>query len=376
MDSKLKLLFLRYFFSGRDDVYAYLVPGKGYRPRRRPKYDLTDQLLTQHMQGTVMLGAYPLLKGNMTKWIAADFDGKNGNAFEESWLLKEALEEQDITPLCNTSQSGQGVHVRVIFDEAVPAWLARNLMELLRTRQNIRSIKQGGAFDRFFPAQNELNPRDARAIGNQIGMPLHRKAAEQRGGCLLLDEDFNTIELGDAVWKRIEQYKRVQRGYVTDALANLGRYDLLMEPKKEKRYMKFKTDGNAADLAKLTAADLHFIVYNCDFMEYAKRNDLNYDEWWILASILTCFDGRGGRTIFHVLSSRDSRYKEEQANSKYEDILYKMNGPVKCSTLAEHGFACPQLGADEQCDKFRNNRGRGPKTPATICHFVKLVEIA
>ena len=386
MDSKLKLLYFRYFFCGRDDVYAYLVPGKGYRPRRRPKYDLTDNLLVQHMLGNVMLGAYPMLRGNETLWIAADFDGTNDNAFEEAWMLKQVLEEHDIKPLCNTSQSGKGVHVRVIFKKPMPAWLARNLMEAFREREGIRTVKEGGAFDRFFPAQDKLDPRDFRAIGNQIGMPLNKRAAEQRGGCMILDDDFNKIELGDDVWNRLEQYTRVKRSYVTDALAEIDRYNLLL-PKDEinvsseefwgRSYTRdYGGDAEKIDFSKFTSADLRFIVHNCDFMDYCKSEYLSYNEWLFLASVLTRFDDCGGREVWHALSSLDSRYDENQADKKYDNVLLKIKKPSLCSTLSSYGWTCPSMGADGACNKFRNDWGRGPRTPATICHFVELVEVA
>jgi len=149
------------------------------------------------MHGKVMLGAYPILLNGTTRWVAADFDGKNDNAFEESKILSDSLQSFGIETLCNTSQSGNGVHVRLIFQEYIESWIARNLMNAFIEMNGIRSINDGGAFDRLFPTQDELDLRDPRAIGNQIAMPLHKVAAEERGGTLLLDNDFSPIPLGD-----------------------------------------------------------------------------------------------------------------------------------------------------------------------------------
>lgn len=338
-------------------------------------------LLAEHMQGKVLLGAYPLLKGNETRWVAADFDGKNDNAFEESWRLKQALEEHDIETICNTSQSGKGVHVRVIFDKNIESWRARNLMKAFLQREEIQHIKDGGAFDRLFPAQDELNPKDPTAIGNQIAMPLNKRAAEERGGCMLLDNDFNKIELGPHSWDCLELYDRATKLHIYDALSEIGRHDMLTcgserDQREAARRRYHRDDGLDGDLKKLTNDDLCLILYNCDFIEYAMSTKLTYDEWWILATMLTRFDGVGGRKAWHIISATDSRYDQVQAEKKYDDILFKVGNPVKCSTLSDYGWTCPSMGKDGECNKFRNERGRGPRTPTTICHFVELEKVA
>jgi hypothetical protein len=377
MNQKLKLIYFRYFFCGRDDVYAFRIPEGGYRPRRRPQFDLTDQMLMQHMQGQVMLGAYPLLRDGTTRWVAADFDGKNDNAFEEAFLLKQSLESHGIETLCNVSQSGRGVHVRVIFDKYIAAWLARNLMKAFIERENILPIKDGGAFDRLFPTQDELDPRDPRAIGNQIAMPLHKGAAEERGGSMLLDHDFQRLELGEQTWDHLELYERVTSLQIWDAFDEIGRRGLmttgteLQQRNEENRKQRMR--GESSDwrgLRQKTAADLQYIFANCEFMKHGLTGNLSYDEWWILAAILAQFDGHGGRTLWHHISSMDARYDAQQAEKKYDNILSKMGAPVRCETISSYGWTCPMMGANGECSRFKNNYGRGPRTPATICHFV------
>jgi len=376
MNTKLKLIYFRYFFCGRDDVYAFRVPQGGYRPKRRPKYDLTDQMIMKHMHGHVMLGAYPILRDGTTRWVAADFDGKNNNAFEEAYILKQSLESHGIETLCNASQSGRGVHVRVIFKEYLPSWLARNLMKAFIERESILPISEGGAFDRLFPTQDELDPNDPKAIGNQIAMPLHKGAAEDRGGSMLLDNDFQRIELGDQTWDHLELYERVTRLQIWDAFGEIDRQTLMnagteRQQKEEERRKPRMGDGSSGSRGprKKTTADLQYIFANCEFMKYGLAGNLSYDEWWILATILAQFDGHGGRTLWHHISSADKRYNSDQADKKYNNILLKMKAPVCCETISSYGWTCPMMGSDGQCNRFRNSQGRGPRTPATICQF-------
>jgi hypothetical protein len=333
-------------------------------------------MLVRHMQGHVMLGAYPILKDGTTRWVAADFDDKNNNAFEEAFVLKRSLESHGIETLCNSSQSGRGVHVRVIFDKYIEAWLARNLMKAFIERESILSIKDGGAFDRIFPTQDELDPRDPKAIGNQIAMPLHKGASEDRGGSMLLDNDFQRLKLGEQTWDHLELYERVTRLHIWDAFGEIGRQEFMttgterQQRKEESRNSCMGGDGSGRrGIRRNTAADLQYIFANCEFMRHGLTGNLSYDEWWILATILTRFDGHGGRTLWHHISSSDPRYDEQQAEEKYANILLKMGAPVRCETISSYGWTCPAMGSDGVCNRFRNDQGRGPRTPATICQF-------
>ena len=388
MDNKSKILYFRYFYGGREDVYAFRVPQGGYRPRRRKRYNLTDALIISHMQGKVMLGAYPLMRDGTTRWVAADFDGKNNNAFEEARALSEALRSYDIETLCNTSQSGNGVHVRVIFEGYVPAWFARNLMKAFIEKEGIRKIADGGAFDRLFPTQDELTIDDNSAIGNQIAMPLHMGAAKSRGGSMLLDNEFKPIPLGDETWDAIELYDRVKRVSIGDALQNINRYDLLLTgperlrralerslpPPPQPSHNRNKSEGGRR--RDRNAADLKKMVEECEFMRYANQGRVEYFEWIALASNFAQFDAVGGRRFFHIASRDDERYDYEQTEKKYDNILRSFNAPITCRKIAQEGWSCPMLGSDGQCDKFRDAYGRGPRAPAAIPFFVEKEEAA
>lgn len=362
MDDREKLFYFRRFFSGRDDVYAFRVPGEGYRPRRTPEYKLTDKMIIRHMAGEVMLGAYPIMSNGECNWIAADFDGNNGNAFDEAYKLVEALREYDITPLCNTSQSGKGVHVRVVFGDpkrsenqiGVKSYLARRFMNYFIDMSGVRTVKQGGAFDRLFPSQDRLET--SRSIGNQIAMPFHLKAAQEREGTMLLDRQFKVVPLGEETWDEIELYEPLEVIDLLDLLLDLS-IDI-DEPKEEK-----SKEITESMKARLSGDDLMFMLTNCDFMTHAIFDFLSYDEWVFLAANLAAFDHLGGLDAFHKLSRVDPRYNQDAAEKKYNDILGKLS-PTTCSRISEY-WRCPQLGSDGQCNKFRYYR-RGARAPAAL----------
>jgi hypothetical protein len=319
-------------------------------------------MIIRHMAGEVMLGAYPIMSNGECNWIAADFDGNNGNAFDEAYKLVEALREYDITPLCNTSQSGKGVHVRVVFGDpkrsenqiGVKSYLARRFMNYFIDMSGVRTVKQGGAFDRLFPSQDRLET--SRSIGNQIAMPFHLKAAQERKGTMLLDRQFKVVPLGEETWDEIELYEPLEVLDLLDLLLDLS-IDI-DEPKEEKTRRPLEQER-----VKLNEHELMFMLENCEFIWHAVSDFLSYDEWVFLAANLAAFDHLGGREAFHKISNVDSRYNYEITDKKYDDILGRLS-PTTCSRISEY-WQCPSLGLDGQCNKFRYYR-RGARAPAAL----------
>jgi hypothetical protein len=389
VDQEQKLLYFRYFFVGRDDVMAQRKPDGAYRFVRAP---LTNQMIIRHLRGDMLLGSYPLQKNGTTRWVAADFDNHNGNAFEEAMVLVKTLRSFDIEPLCNTSQSGKGVHVRVIFSGSrrdvmmgndVQASVARRFMQEMINYAELKHFKDGGAFDRIFPNQDGLITEQS--VGSQIAMPLNSKAAAERKGTMLLDSEFKLIPLNDASWDRIELYEWVTTGVLFDAVQSIGKYAAVYGEADEsgKRVYGAEKDtvtirqNNNSQTRNIVKADLDFMVENCNFIKSAASGTIPYSVWMSLASVFCCFDKVGGRGEFHRISSMDpgvdskghSRYDRAKADTKYDNILSTFKSPVRCVYLAQSGWKCPHLGDDDICQKFRFSDGRGPRTPATVHMF-------
>jgi superfamily II DNA or RNA helicase/very-short-patch-repair endonuclease len=85
------------------------------------------------------------------------------------------------------SRGGNGGHLWLFFDEAIPATLARKLGAHLLTETMDRQPSIGlDSYDRFFPNQDTL-PQGG--FGNLIALPLQR-APRERGNSVFLDDDF------------------------------------------------------------------------------------------------------------------------------------------------------------------------------------------
>jgi hypothetical protein len=269
----------------------------------------------------------------------------------------------------------------------VQASVARRFMLAMVEYSEIPKLSDGGAFDRVFPTQDVL--LDERSVGNQIAMPLNKFAADDRGGTVLLDREFNKIPLGEATWEKLELYDLINTGTIFDAVQSIGRYSSVYGNADEHGRVIYDTDaGNETIYVKNTErrkknssyalADFAFVLENCNFMKGVRRGGLPYAIWVDLASILAVFDDVGGRQKFHDISSLDSgtsdrgknRYSAADTDAKYSNILTNYRSPVTCEHIAGDGWVCPHLGGDGICKKFRLSDGRGPRTPATV-HFLR-----
>jgi len=91
----------------------------------------------------------------------------------------------DLSPALERSRSGRGGHVWLLFDEAVPAGLARKVGSHILTETMERRPDIGfDSYDRFFPNQDTL-PHGG--FGNLIALPL-QKHPRGDGNSVFLDE--------------------------------------------------------------------------------------------------------------------------------------------------------------------------------------------
>ncbi len=212
-----KIALFRSLFRGRDDVYACRFENRktgksGYSPAcgnewirglcEKPRIKcsgcshqhflpVTNETIRWHLSGSdqvgheFVMGVYPMLLDERCFFLAIDLDRKDWqrdtDAIQETcrrWQLPVALER---------SRSGNGGHIWLFFDEAIPAVLARKLGAFLLTETMERRPDIGlGSYDRFFPNQDTL-PKGG--FGNLIALPLQKKAREVNNS-VFLDEEF------------------------------------------------------------------------------------------------------------------------------------------------------------------------------------------
>ena len=160
---KNKKLYQRLYdvFASRVDVYAQCYRNKKEKrwAYKSTKEKYTLDILHKHVNDANCegIGIYPLLEGNNTKWIAADFDyhsaAERSEAEAAMLTMVEVADEIGLKYYIETSKSGNGIHVWIFFSSEIESWKARRLMGgfLLACKADHLS-----SMDRFFPSQDRL----------------------------------------------------------------------------------------------------------------------------------------------------------------------------------------------------------------------------
>lgn len=167
-----KVAFYAALFGARSDVYAVrwenkrygksgwmpVVEGgwrKGAKPRDQRYLPLTPDVLAAHLTGTHHIGLYPMLPGDQTNWLAADFDGQA--AMLDALAYLKAARAVGAPAALEVSRSGVGAHVWIFFTDPVPAAAARQLgTGFVREAIALRGRMDLRCYDRLFPSQDVL----------------------------------------------------------------------------------------------------------------------------------------------------------------------------------------------------------------------------
>ena len=206
-----KVALFRRLFRGRDDVYALRWqsnssgrsgyapacanawrPGICEKPRiscsdcnHRELLPLSDAAIYGHLAGDHTIGLYPLLENDHCHLLAVDFDEQDWRDDAQAFL--RSCRELAVPAALEISRSGEGAHVWVFFEEAVPAREARQLGAALISHTCAASRQlQLSSYDRLFPNQDTM-PKGG--FGNLIALPL-QKEARQRGCSVFVDADL------------------------------------------------------------------------------------------------------------------------------------------------------------------------------------------
>ncbi len=211
LSTEAKVALFRGLFHGRQDVFARRwesARGKsGYTPAcahewsdgicekprikcpdcpHRQFLPLTDRVLFDHLSGTYVVGIYPLLDGDMCRFLAVDFDRNEWK--DDASAFAGTCRSFGIPCAVEISRSGDGAHVWIFFQSSIPATEARRLGAVMITQTcSGRRQLELSSYDRLFPNQDRV---PAGGLGNLIALPLQKKAREQSGS-VFVDEDFH-----------------------------------------------------------------------------------------------------------------------------------------------------------------------------------------
>ena len=204
------------FFRGRDDVFAMFWQSrknpsrKGYSPVCKNEWvagkcekpeikcstcahkeyvPLSPEILSEHLAGKQVIGIYPMLPDESCYFLAVDFDGEGWK--DNVFAFKETCGKYYVPVAIERSQSGNGAHAWIFFQEALSARIARRMGSFLITEtMNSRYRMSMKSYDRLFPNQDNL-PQEG--LGNLIALPFQKHAAAKEN-TLFIDEDWRCYD--------------------------------------------------------------------------------------------------------------------------------------------------------------------------------------
>ena len=209
--ARKRIAMFRSLFRGREDVYArrweHPDGRSGYSPAAlkdwrainaskaedrkkverttRKLLPLTDAVIENHLLGKETIGIYPLLPDETCWFLAIDFDKKTWA--DDSRAFLETCRELNVPAVLERSRSGNGGHVWIFFEHAVPASTARKLGCAILTQTMERRHQLGlDSYDRLFPNQDTM-PKGG--FGNLIALPL-QFAPRKCGNSVFVDAEL------------------------------------------------------------------------------------------------------------------------------------------------------------------------------------------
>jgi superfamily II DNA or RNA helicase/very-short-patch-repair endonuclease len=243
--AKVKLF--RSLFRGREDVYARRFESQktgrtGYSPacanewvsglcekprikcrdcQHRQFLPITDEVICQHLAGKdrdgrdFVMGVYPMLLDETCFFLAADFDKADWR--DDVMAFLETCQRLKLPAALERSRGGNGGHIWLFFDAAIPSRLARDLGSHILTETMERRPDIGlDSYDRFFPNQDTLPQA---GFGNLIALPL-QKQPRVRGNSVFLDNNF--APYADQ-WVFLSSIRRISRRSAEDVVCRAER---------------------------------------------------------------------------------------------------------------------------------------------------------
>ena len=270
---------------------------KGSKSSDHRYLPLTPDVLAAHLSGDIHIGLYPMLPGDQTCWLAADFDGPA--AMLDALAYLKAARAVGPPASVEVSRSGVGAHVWIFFTGPVPAATARQVgTGLVREAIAIRGRMGLRCYDRLFPSQDLLV---GGGPGNLIAAPLHGRS-RKIGTTVFLD--LSTLEPYEDQWDYLSTLERLTPRQVTKLAGELrepavGSRVKHARPAKSTRtqpqpapFVHLTLDGGlripGSELSPSLYATLKHAAstYNPDFYERQRRRQST----WNTPRIITSYD--------------------------------------------------------------------------------------
>jgi superfamily II DNA or RNA helicase/very-short-patch-repair endonuclease len=247
-----KIALFRTLFRGREDVYPRRFESRktgktGYQPVcanewvrgvcEKPRIKCTDcpyqrfltvadEAIRWHLSGRdnegrdFVMGIYPMLQDETCFLLAVDFDKEGWR--EDARAFLETCGHLNVPAALERSRSGNGAHIWIFFDQAIPALLARKLGSHILTETMERRPDIGlRSYDRLFPNQDTL---PTGGFGNLIALPLQKRPRES-GNSIFLGEGL--VPYPDQ-WAFLSTVRRIDRSAIESVVRSAEATDRIV----------------------------------------------------------------------------------------------------------------------------------------------------
>ena len=218
---------------------------KGSKAADQRYLPLTPDVLAAHLTGSVHIGLYPMLPGDQTCWLAADFDG--AAAMLDALAYLKAARAVGAPASLEVSRSGVGAHAWIFFTSPVSAATARQLgTRLVREAIAVRGRMDLRSYDRLFLSQDLLL---GSGPGNLVAAPLHGKS--RRFGTTVFI-DLGTLEPVEDQWDYLSTLERLTPKQVAKFATDLREPAVGSRVKNARPARSTRTQPRSATIVHLT----------------------------------------------------------------------------------------------------------------------------
>lgn len=192
---------------------------------------MTPEIVYKHLGGEshfgnrrdYILGLYPMLQDDYCWFLAVDFDKENWQKDANAFI--KTCHNQNISVALERSRSGNGAHAWIFFEQAIPAFLARQMGTALLT-ETMKNYPEIGleSYDRLFPNQDTL---PAGGFGNLIALPL-QYLPRKKGNSVFLDEQFEPYA---DQWAFLASIKKITYAEINAFVAEARRHNNILDIK-------------------------------------------------------------------------------------------------------------------------------------------------
>jgi hypothetical protein len=300
-----------------------------------------DELIERHLSGQILLGVYPLLKDETCFFIAGDFDKheeSDPDPYPSVIAFVETCQVQELPAYALRSKSGNGYHVYLFFECAVPAWKARAVgFALLKEAGVITdNTDTKRAFDRLFPNQTRLS---GKGLGNLIALPFQGAGGKRKGTpaskghTLFLDPETDYKEPSKDQNEVLRTIEKVSEAQLDALIEEWG----LGERKGKKTTADSEPDteeDGGPPVGEFPLAIYSNVRAGCAFIKHCENDahELSEEHWFIMITIVgRC---KGGKRIVHRISEPYPCYNPEETDQKIEHAI-RDGGPFTCEKITE-----------------------------------------